>query len=131
MEKYDGSSDPVDHLRTFVDLMSSKWAKKTTIELMQLTQYKDKLLKDFIAWFNRATLEINDLHMSAVVITMMSKSRSHPFKISLSKNPLDTVHELLMRGDKYVDVEEVYFITKGMKDRKELESIKRKTRDEP
>ncbi|KAL2517813.1 Uncharacterized protein Adt_14060 [Abeliophyllum distichum] len=41
MEKYDGSSDQVDHL-------SSKRVKKTAISLMQLTQDKDELLKDFI-----------------------------------------------------------------------------------
>ncbi|KAL2497066.1 Peroxidase 12 [Abeliophyllum distichum] len=40
------------------------------------------------------------------------------------------MHELLRRGDKYVDAEEAYLITKDMKDRKEPESNKRKTRDE-
>ncbi|KAL2453442.1 Uncharacterized protein Adt_49058 [Abeliophyllum distichum] len=109
----------------------SKRAKKTTIGLMQLTQDKDELLKDFIARFNRATLGIKDLHMSAVVTAMMNGTHSHPFKMSLSKNPPDTMHELLRRGDKYVDAEEAFFITKGMKDRKELESNKRKARDEP
>ncbi|KAL2526780.1 Ribonuclease H [Abeliophyllum distichum] len=177
MEKYDGSSDPVDHLRAFVDLMrlratpdaimcrafpptlrreardwvatlpsksirtfddfskkfaayfaSSKRAKKTAIGLMQLTQDKDELLKDFTARFNRATLGIKDLQMSAVVTAMMNGTHSHPFKMSLPKNPPDTMHELLRRGDKYVDAEEAFFITKGMKDR---ESNKRKARDEP
>ncbi|KAL2531687.1 Uncharacterized protein Adt_05038 [Abeliophyllum distichum] len=51
--------------------------------------------------------------------------------MSLSKNPPDTMHELLRRGDKYIDAEEAFFITKGMKDRKEPESNKRKVRDEP
>ncbi|KAL2471928.1 Uncharacterized protein Adt_40064 [Abeliophyllum distichum] len=69
--------------------------------------------------------------MSVVVTAMMNGTRSHPFKMSLSKNPPDTMHELLRRGDKYVDAEEAFFITKGMKDRKEPESNKRKARDEP
>ncbi|KAL2541473.1 Uncharacterized protein Adt_02451 [Abeliophyllum distichum] len=69
--------------------------------------------------------------MSAVVTAMMNGTRSHPFKMSLSKTPPDTMYELLRRGDKYVDVEEAFFITKGMKDRKEPESNKRKARDEP
>ncbi|KAL2506856.1 Retrotransposon gag protein [Abeliophyllum distichum] len=98
MEKYDGSSDSVDHLRTFVDLMRFKHDTKTAIDLMQLTQDKDELLKDFIARFNRATLEIKDIQMSAVVTAMMSGTRSRPFKMSLSKNPPDTMHELLKRG---------------------------------
>ncbi|KAL2541280.1 Uncharacterized protein Adt_02258 [Abeliophyllum distichum] len=74
---------------------------------------------------------IEDLQMSAVVTAMMSGTRSRPFKMLLSKNLSDTMHELLRIGDKYMDVEEAYLITKDMKDRKERESNKRKTRDEP
>ncbi|KAL2504881.1 Uncharacterized protein Adt_20502 [Abeliophyllum distichum] len=69
MEKYDGSSDPVDHL-----------------SLMQLAQGKDELLKDFIARFNRATLGIKELQMSTVVTAMMSGTRNRHFKMSLFKN---------------------------------------------
>ncbi|KAL2487032.1 Uncharacterized protein Adt_31788 [Abeliophyllum distichum] len=103
MEKYEGSSDPVDH-----------------------PQGKDELLKDFIARFNRATLGIKELQMSTVVTAMMSGTRNRHFKMSLSKNPPNTMHELLRRGEKYVDAEEAYLITKGMKDRSEPESNKRK-----
>ncbi|KAL2471175.1 Uncharacterized protein Adt_39311 [Abeliophyllum distichum] len=98
---------------------------------MQLTQDKDEMLKDFNTRFNRATLRIKDLQISVVVTAMMSGTRSRSFKMSLSKNPSDTMHELLRIRDKYVYAEEAYLITKDMKDRKELESNKRKTRDEP
>ncbi|KAL2504324.1 Retrotransposon gag protein [Abeliophyllum distichum] len=109
MEKYDGSSDPVDHL-------SSKRVKKTAISLMQLVQDKNELLKDFIVRFNKATLGIKELQMSTVVTAMMSGTRNHHFKMSLSKNSPNTMHELLRRGEKYVDAEEAYLITKDMKD---------------
>ncbi|KAL2490558.1 Uncharacterized protein Adt_26186 [Abeliophyllum distichum] len=98
---------------------------------MQLTQDKVELLKDFIARFNRATLGIKNLQMSAVVTVMMSGTRSRPFKISLSKNLPNTMHELLKMRDNYVDAEKANLITKSMKDRNEPESNKRKTRDEP
>ncbi|KAL2534100.1 Uncharacterized protein Adt_07451 [Abeliophyllum distichum] len=91
---------------------------------MQLTQGKDELLKDFIVRFNRATLGIKDLQMSAVVTAMMSGTQSRPFKMSLYKNSPDTMHELLRRGEKYVDAKEAYLITKSMKDRSEPESNK-------
>ncbi|KAL2533154.1 Uncharacterized protein Adt_06505 [Abeliophyllum distichum] len=104
--------------RLMIFLKNLMWAKKTDIGLIQLTHDKDERMKYFIARFNRATLRIKDLHMSTVVTTMMSGTRSRPFKMSLCKNPSDTMHELLRRGDKYVDAEEAYFITKGMKDRK-------------
>ncbi|KAL2460458.1 Uncharacterized protein Adt_43878 [Abeliophyllum distichum] len=51
--------------------------------------------------------------------------------MALSKNPPDMMHELLRRRDKYVDAEEAFFITKGMKDQNDFESNKRKTWDEP
>ncbi|KAL2466663.1 Uncharacterized protein Adt_42514 [Abeliophyllum distichum] len=91
---------------------------------MQLAQGKDELLKDFIARFNRATLGIKELQMSTVVTAMISETRNSHFKMSLSKNSPNTMHELLRRGEKYVDPEEAYLITKGMKD--EPKSNKRK-----
>ncbi|KAL2498829.1 Uncharacterized protein Adt_24379 [Abeliophyllum distichum] len=92
---------------------------------MQLAQDRDELLKDFIARFNRATLGIKELQMSTVVTAIMSGTRNRYFKMSLSKNLPDTMHELLMRGEKYVDAEEAYLISKGMKNRSKPESTKR------
>ncbi|KAL2519036.1 Ribonuclease H [Abeliophyllum distichum] len=124
MEKYDRSSNPVNHLRAFFNLMRLQAtpdaimyrAFPPTLSLMQLTEDKDEMLKDYITQFNRATLRIKDLQMSTVVAAMMSGTRSRHFKMSLSKNQSDTMHELLRKGDKYVDAEEAYLITKDMKD---------------
>ncbi|KAL2525115.1 Uncharacterized protein Adt_10169 [Abeliophyllum distichum] len=93
---------------------------------MQLAQDKDELLKDFIVRFNRATLEIKELQMSTVVTAMMSRTQNRHFKMSLSKNSQNTMYELLRRGEKFMDAEEAYLITKCMKDRSEPESNKRK-----
>ncbi|KAL2490616.1 Ribonuclease H [Abeliophyllum distichum] len=91
---------------------SIKRDNKTVIGLMQLAQDKDKLLKDFIAWFSRVTLEIKDLQMCVVVTAMMNGTRSHLLKMSFSKNSPNTMDELLRRGDKYMDAEEAFFIIK-------------------
>ncbi|KAL2491611.1 Uncharacterized protein Adt_27239 [Abeliophyllum distichum] len=91
---------------------------------MQLAKGKDELLKDFIARFNRATLGIKELQMCTIVTAMISGTRNRHFKMSLSKNPSNTMHELLRRREKYVDADEAYLITKGMKD--EPKSNKRK-----
>ncbi|KAL2486050.1 Uncharacterized protein Adt_30806 [Abeliophyllum distichum] len=77
----------------------------------------------------RATLGIKDLQMPAIVTVIMNGTQSCPFKMSLSKNLSNTIHELLKRWDKYVDADEAYFITKGMKYGKEPKSNKRKTWD--
>ncbi|KAL2497271.1 Ribonuclease H [Abeliophyllum distichum] len=134
MEKYDSSSNPIDHLRSFVDLKRLQAtpdviicrAFPPTLRRKARDWGKDELLKDFIVRFNRATLGIKDLQMFAVVTAMMSGTQSRPFKMSLSKNPPDTMHELLKRGEKYVDAEEAYLITKSMKNRSEPDSNKKK-----
>ncbi|KAL2506103.1 Uncharacterized protein Adt_21724 [Abeliophyllum distichum] len=139
MEKYDGSFDPVDHLRSFVDLMRLQATPdaimcrtfSSTLRWEARDWDKDELLKDFIAQFNRTTLGIKDLQMFTVVTAMMSGTQSCPFNMSLSKNSPDTMDELLKRRDKYVNVEEAYLITKSMRDRNESRSNKRKIRDEP
>ncbi|KAL2461911.1 Uncharacterized protein Adt_45331 [Abeliophyllum distichum] len=103
----------------------SPTAQLAVLQAQVAVSDKNERLKDFIARFNRATLEIKVLQMSCVITTMMSGTQSRPFMMSLSKNPSDMMHELLRKGDKYVDAEEAYFITKGMKYRKEPESNKR------
>ncbi|KAL2458505.1 Uncharacterized protein Adt_45905 [Abeliophyllum distichum] len=120
MEKYDGSSDLVDHLRSFVDLMRLQATpdaimcrafpptlrREARDWVATFPQNRSgELLKDFIVRFNRATLGIKDLQISAVVTAMMSGTQSRPFKMSLYKNPPDTMHELLRRGEKYMDAE--------------------------
>ncbi|KAL2491482.1 Ribonuclease H [Abeliophyllum distichum] len=124
MEKYDRSSDPVDHLRSFVDLMRLQ----ATPDAIICRAFPPTLRREARTG---ATLGIKDLQMSVVITAMMSGTQSRPFKMPLYKNPLDTIHELLKRGEKYVDAEEAYLITKSMKDRCEPESKKRNTRDEP
>ncbi|KAL2527119.1 Retrotransposon gag protein [Abeliophyllum distichum] len=109
IESYDGVTDPLDHLRTFVDMMrlyaapdalsqsfvayflSSKRKRKTAIGLMQVIQEKEETLQDYLARFSRATLGIKDLQMSAVVTAIMNGTRNRSFKMSLSKNPPESM----------------------------------------
>ncbi|XP_022853880.1 uncharacterized protein LOC111375311 [Olea europaea var. sylvestris] len=150
IEAYDGVTDPLDHLRTFVDLMRPyaapdaimcrsfpptlkreakdsvvtlvprsfrtfdelsrsfvayflcrKRKRRTAIGLMQVVREKDESLQEYLARFSCATLGIEDLQMSAV-----------------------------KKGDKYVDAEEAEKVTKNLRERWEVESHKRKARDE-
>ncbi|XP_022880800.1 uncharacterized protein LOC111398077 [Olea europaea var. sylvestris] len=179
IEAYDGVTDPLDHLRTFVDLMrlyaapdavmcrsfpptlrreardwvatlaplsiksldelsrsfvayflSSKRKRKTAIGLMQVVQDKDESLQEYLARFSLATLGIRDLQMFAVVTALMNGTRNRAFKMSLSKNPPESMHDLLKKGDKYVDAEEAEKVTKNLRDGRETEAHKRKTCDE-
>lgn len=50
--------------------------------------------------------------MSTVVATLMNGMRNRAFKMSLSKNLSESMHDLLKKGDKYVDVEDAKKVTK-------------------
>ncbi|KAL2504364.1 hypothetical protein Adt_19985 [Abeliophyllum distichum] len=92
---------------------------------MQLAQDKDELLKYFIARFNRATLGIKDLQMSDVVTAMMSGTQSRSFKMSLSKNPSDTMNELLRREEKQSNFDSnSIFFTKKLKTRAKANNVR-------
>ncbi|KAL2479274.1 Uncharacterized protein Adt_32240 [Abeliophyllum distichum] len=103
--------------------------RKTAIGLMQVIQEKEETLQDYLARFSRATLEIKYLQMSTVVTAIMNMTRNQSFKMSLSKNPPDSMQELLRNGDKYVDTEEAEKVTKSLREGRELETNKRKSHD--
>ncbi|XP_022854805.1 uncharacterized protein LOC111376108 [Olea europaea var. sylvestris] len=50
--------------------------------------------------------------------------------MSLSKNTPESMHDLLKKGDKYVDAEKAEKVTKNLRDGWETEAHKRKTNDE-
>ncbi|KAL2479380.1 Retrotrans gag domain-containing protein [Abeliophyllum distichum] len=91
--------------------------RKNAIGLTQVIQEKEETLQDYFARFSRATLEIKYLQMSTVVTTIMNRTQNQSFKMSISKNPPDSMQELLRNGDKYVDTE------KAEKLKEELERL--------
>ncbi|KAL2474445.1 Uncharacterized protein Adt_35181 [Abeliophyllum distichum] len=97
---------------------------------MQVVQEKEASLQGYLARFSRATLGIKDLQMSAVVTAIMNGTRNRTFKMSLSKNPLESMHDLLKKGDKYVDAEEADIVTKSLRKGREPETHKRKFHDD-
>ncbi|KAL2479689.1 Retrotransposon gag protein [Abeliophyllum distichum] len=84
IESYDGVTNPLDHLQTFVDMMRvvcstrciARGKGKPAIGLMQVIQQKEKTLQDYLARFSRATLGIKDLQMSAEVTAIMNGTQN-------------------------------------------------------
>lgn len=64
--------------------------------------------------------------MSAVVTALINGTRNRAFKMSLSKNPPESMHDLLKKGDKYFDAEEVKKVRKDLRNRWEVGSHKPK-----
>ncbi|XP_022856078.1 uncharacterized protein LOC111377245 [Olea europaea var. sylvestris] len=110
--------------------LSSKRKRKVVIGLMQVVQEKDESLQEYLARLSRVTLGIKDLQMSTVVTALMNGTRNRAFKMSVSKNPPELIHDLLKKGDKYFDAEEAEKVTKNLRDGWETKAHKRNTNDE-
>ncbi|XP_022843354.1 uncharacterized protein LOC111366905 [Olea europaea var. sylvestris] len=163
IEAYDGVTDPLDHLWTFVDLMSlyaaldavmcrsfsptlRREARDWVATLVPRSiRTFDELSRSFVAYFlsskrkrmtaiglifSRAILGIEDLQMSTMVTALMNGTRNRAFKMSLSKNPPESMHDLLKKGDKYVDTKETEKVIKNLREGWEVESHKHKAGDE-
>ncbi|KAL2517341.1 Uncharacterized protein Adt_13588 [Abeliophyllum distichum] len=109
---------------------SSMPKKKTAMGLMQVTQDKGETLCEYMSRFNCATLGIKNLKKPSVITVLLSGNRNHDFRASLSKKSLESMTELLRRGEEYIDQEEVLKATRG--DRESYDSgNKKRQRDEP
>ncbi|XP_022865186.1 uncharacterized protein LOC111385058 [Olea europaea var. sylvestris] len=121
IKEYDGTTDPINHLNVYTDVMnlqvalaqfsaffaSSKRIRKTAASLMQLRQGQNETLREFMIRFNKERLQIPDLHITTAVFALTYAIRCEAFKMSLSKTLPRTVTELLTRGEKYINMEEM------------------------
>ncbi|KAL2480188.1 Ribonuclease H [Abeliophyllum distichum] len=146
MEKYDGSSNPVDHLSTFMALMRlrvipdaimckafpptlRREARDWVATLLPKSiRTFDDFSKKFAAYFS-SSKRAKKTTIGFMQLTQ-DKDELLEYFIAWLNRAMLGIKDLHIRGDKSVDAEEAFFITKGMKDRKEPESNKRKIRDE-
>lgn len=68
--------------------------------------------------------------MSTLVIALMNGTGIEPLRCHSPKNQLESIYELLKKGDKYVDAREAKKVTKNNREGWELASYKRKSIDE-
>ncbi|XP_022850864.1 uncharacterized protein LOC111372708 [Olea europaea var. sylvestris] len=127
IKEYDGTTDPINHLNVYTDVMnlqvapdqvmyladkfsaffaSSKRIRKTAASLMQLRLGPTETLRGFMTRFNKERLQIPDLHITVAISALTYVVRCEAFKMSLSKNPPQTVTKLLTRAEKYINMEE-------------------------
>ncbi|XP_022862719.1 uncharacterized protein LOC111382920 [Olea europaea var. sylvestris] len=125
IKEYDGTTDPINHLNIYTDVMNLQVAPdqvmckaflqtltnaardwKTAASLTQLRQGQNETLRDFVTRLNKERLQIPDLHITATVSALTYAIKCEAFKMSLSKTPPKTVTELLTRVEKYINMEE-------------------------
>ncbi|XP_057969420.1 uncharacterized protein LOC131158569 [Malania oleifera] len=76
--------------------LSSQRVAKTTGHLMNMVQGDRETLKNFMHWFNTATLEIRNLDMGVALAALTTALQPESFLYSLGKKPLVDMGELMI-----------------------------------
>ncbi|XP_022857086.1 uncharacterized protein LOC111378148 [Olea europaea var. sylvestris] len=106
IKEYDGTTDPINHLKVYTDVMNIKRIRKTAASLMQLRQRPTETLRGFMTRFNKERFQIPNLYIIAAVSILTYVIRCEAFKMSLSKTPSQIVTELLTRAEKDINMED-------------------------
>ena len=80
--------------------------KKPTACLMSIKQREDETLRSYIARFNKEALSINEADDKILVVTFTNRLRKGKFLLSLYKNYLKTMSNVLYKATKYMNVED-------------------------
>ncbi|KAK1393811.1 hypothetical protein POM88_012867 [Heracleum sosnowskyi] len=97
---------PTNSISCFRDLstafinqfISGRVHKKRSASLMNLTQAKNKTLRDYLKCFIKETLNIPDLDNKVAMIALQQGTTYVFFKMSLAKNPPESMAELQQRA---------------------------------
>ncbi|XP_057969523.1 uncharacterized protein LOC131158672 [Malania oleifera] len=87
--------------------LSSRRVAKTTGHLMSMAQGEQETLKNFLRRFNTATLEIHNLDMGVALAALTTALQPGSFLYSLGKKSLVDMGELMVRAEKYINLEEM------------------------
>ncbi|XP_057950946.1 uncharacterized protein LOC131145774 [Malania oleifera] len=87
--------------------LSSWRIAKTTGHLMSMAQGEQETLKNFMHRFNTAILEIHNLDMGVTLAALTTTLQPRSFLYSLGKKPPVDMRELMVRAQKYINLEEM------------------------
>ncbi|XP_057972752.1 uncharacterized protein LOC131160894 [Malania oleifera] len=87
--------------------LSSRRVAKTTGHLMSMAQGEQETLKDFMHRFNTATLGIRNLDMGVALAALTTAFQPGSFLYLLGKKSPVDMGELMVRAQKYINLEEM------------------------
>ncbi|KAL0324649.1 UNVERIFIED_CONTAM: hypothetical protein Scaly_2432000 [Sesamum calycinum] len=130
-DEYDGMKDPQDHLDQFLakaDLLDisdaayysfeqlsqrflhhfaiNKRDPKTASYLFTVTQREHESLREYVQRFSEAVLEVPHVNQELLASIMQQNLRMGRFHESIARKPPATLDELLVRAEKYIQIEE-------------------------
>ena len=77
------------------------------MSLINIKQGKDQSLKNYLARFNQATLEIKNMSPAVAMHLILIDLKSSDFSKSFTKKPAKMIIELLTPSTKFINIEEV------------------------
>ncbi|RRT54562.1 hypothetical protein B296_00038834 [Ensete ventricosum] len=119
LEAYDGRSDPMEHVATFLmymtmygtsntimefeaNFLSSARPKPTVASLLRMRQKEEEHLSQYLTRFIDKVRAIPDVHPSLVIQAFMIEIRSSRLFWSLMEQPPTIVPEILQRANEYI-----------------------------
>ena len=97
--------------------------KRPTIHLLTIKQGDKETLRSYATRFTRGTLEVDEADDKVQLTTFKVGLKSREFVISLAKNPLKTMAEIL-KAQKYINVEHALVAMEGVEKPKEKKKEK-------
>ena len=73
---------------------------------MSIKQQEDETLRSYIARFNKEALSINEANDKILIVTFTNKLQKGKFLLSLYKNYLKTMSDVLYKVTKYMNTED-------------------------
>lgn len=80
--------------------------RKPVTYLLNVKQNKGESLQDYMVWFNKEMLQVDDTKEKVVVATLMTGLLPFKFLFSLSKNHPLRMADLMLKEHKYMNAED-------------------------
>ncbi|XP_075650215.1 uncharacterized protein LOC142620788 [Castanea sativa] len=80
--------------------------KRPADHLLTIKQGEKETLRSYVKRFTRETLEVDDADDKVQLTTFKAGLRSREFVVSLGKNPPQTMAEMLLKAQKYMNAED-------------------------
>ena len=80
--------------------------KRPADHLLTIRQGKKETLRLFVKHFTRETLKVGEADDKVLLTTFKARLKSREFMVSLAKNPLKTMAEMLLKAQKYMNAED-------------------------
>ncbi|XP_075641968.1 uncharacterized protein LOC142613490 [Castanea sativa] len=115
---------------SFLHHFVGEWQPKRLADhLLTIRQGEKETLRSYVTCFTRETLEVDEADDKVQLMTFKAGLKSREFMVSLVKNPPKTMAEMLLKAQKYMNVEDALAAIEGIdkpkKNRKKKEDDRR------